>query len=96
MTSTLKIYACASVKPQTHGEREARSEKIVCAHKSDITIRFALLRLNAAIYLTWAAKYLQFSKAKTHIWTSTVVSCYQVASLEVFRSRVPSKSCYTS
>ena len=23
------------------------------------------LRLNAAIYLTWAAKYLQFSKAKT-------------------------------
>ena len=23
------------------------------------------LRLNAAIYLTWAAKYLQFSKTKT-------------------------------
>ena len=26
---------------------------------------FFSLRLNAAIYLTWAAKYLQFSKAKT-------------------------------
>ena len=38
-TSHQKHY----VKPQTHDEREARSEKNFCAHKSDITMSLTLL-----------------------------------------------------
>ena len=33
----------STLKPQTHGEREARSQKNVCAQQSDITISLTLL-----------------------------------------------------
>ena len=89
MTSTLKIYACASVKPQTHGEREARSYKNVCAHKSDITIRVALLTTAKTYKSSKLGKSLHLAPSRArhrarHVFLWKIASRFSLLACRVF------------